>query len=67
MKNILCFILVLLTVNAFSSNGDGTIIVKEANENILSDQKTIKPQKGARRIELNKTNNQLYLSTVAKK
>lgn len=67
MKNILCFILVLLTVNAFSSNGDGTIIIKEANENIFSVRKTIKPQKGARRIKLKKTNNQLYISTVAKK
>jgi YVTN family beta-propeller protein len=50
---------------AFSSNGDGTIsVVKEANANTFSVQETIKTQKGARTITLNKTTSQLYLPTA---
>ncbi|WP_293891693.1 YncE family protein [Flavobacterium sp.] len=50
---------------AFSSNGIGTItVVKEENANTFSVQETVKTQKGARTIALNKTTNQLYLSTA---
>lgn len=50
---------------AFSSNGIGTItVVKEENANTFVVQETIKTQKGARTIALNKTTNQLYLSTA---
>lgn len=49
----------------FSSNGIGTItVVKEDNANNFSVLETIKTQKGARTIALNKTTNQLYLSTA---
>ena len=50
---------------AFSSNGIGTItVVKEDNANSFSVVETVKTQKGARTITLNKTTNQLYLSTA---
>ncbi|WP_293872188.1 hypothetical protein [Flavobacterium sp.] len=50
---------------AFSSNGIGTItVVKEENANTFLVQQTIKTQKGARTIALNKTTNQLYLPTA---
>jgi YVTN family beta-propeller protein len=50
---------------AFSSNGEGTITaVKEENANTFSIFETVKTQKGARTIALNKTTNQLYLSTA---
>jgi len=50
---------------AFSSNGIGTItIVKEESANSFVDQETVKTQKGARTIALNKTTHQLYLSTA---
>ena len=49
----------------FSSNGIGTItVVKEDNANSFSVLETVKTQKGARTIALNKTTNQLYLSTA---
>ncbi|MBF2709547.1 YncE family protein [Flavobacterium soyangense] len=49
----------------FSSNGEGTItVVKEENANTFSVFETVKTQKGARTIALNKTTNQLYLSTA---
>ena len=49
----------------FSSNGEGTItVVKESNANTFSVLETVKTQKGARTIALNKTTNQLYLSTA---
>lgn len=49
----------------FSSNGEGTItIIKEENANTFSVFETVKTQKGARTIALNKTTNQLYLSTA---
>ena len=49
----------------FSSNGIGTItVVKEENANAFSVQETVKTQKGARTIALNKTTHQLYLSTA---
>ncbi|TDD95949.1 YncE family protein [Flavobacterium cellulosilyticum] len=49
----------------FSSNGEGTItVVKEENENLFSVLETVQTQKGARTIALNKTTNQLYLSTA---
>jgi len=49
----------------FSSNGEGTItIVKEENASTFSVLETIKTQKGARTIALNKTTNQLYLPTA---
>ena len=50
---------------AFSSNGIGTItVVKEENANRFVVQETIKTQKGARTIALNKTTHQLYSSTA---
>lgn len=50
---------------AFSSNGKGTItVVKEENANAFSVQETVKTQKGARTIAINKTTHQLYLSTA---
>ncbi len=50
---------------AFSSNGIGTItVVKEENANIFVVQETVKTQKGARTIALNKTTHQLYLATA---
>jgi YVTN family beta-propeller protein len=50
---------------AFSSNGIGTItVVKEENANSFVVQETVKTQKGARTISLNKTTHQLYLSTA---
>ena len=50
---------------AFSSNGIGTItVVKEENANSFAVEKTVKTQKGARTIALNKTTHQLYLSTA---
>ena len=50
---------------AFSSNGIGTItIVKEENANNFVVQETVKTQKGARTLALNKTTHQLYLSTA---
>jgi len=49
----------------FSSNGEGTItVVKEENANTFSVLETVKTQKGARTIALNKTTNQLYLPTA---
>ena len=49
----------------FSSNGEGTItVIKEVNANTFSVHETVKTQKGARTIALNKTMNQLYLSTA---
>ena len=49
----------------FSSNGIGTItVVKEENANAFSVQETVKTQKGARTIALNKSTDQLYLSTA---
>ena len=49
----------------FSSNGEGTItVVKEKNAANFSVLETIKTQKGARTIALNKTTNQLYLSAA---
>ncbi|MBC7439328.1 MAG: YncE family protein [Flavobacterium sp.] len=50
---------------AFSSNGIGTItVVKEENLNNFVVQETVKTQKGARTIAINKTTHQLYLSTA---
>ena len=50
---------------AFTSNGIGTItVVKEENSNTFSIQETVKTQKGARTITLNKKTHQLYLSTA---
>jgi YVTN family beta-propeller protein len=49
----------------FSSNGEGTItVVKEKTASDFSVLETVKTQKGARTIALNKTTNQLYLSTA---
>ena len=49
----------------FSSNGEGTItVVKEENASTFSVLETIKTQKGARTIALNKVTNQLYLPTA---
>lgn len=49
----------------FSSNGEGTItVVKEKNANSFSVIETVKTQKGARTIALNKTTHQLYLTTA---
>jgi YVTN family beta-propeller protein len=49
----------------FSSNGEGTItVVKEENANTFSVLETVKTQKGARTIALNKTTHQLYLPTA---
>ena len=49
----------------FSSNGIGTITaVKEQNANTFSVQETIKTQKGARTIAVNKTTGDLYLPTA---
>ena len=50
---------------AFSSNGEGTItVVKEENANKFSVIQTVKTQKSARTITLNKTKGELYLSAV---
>ncbi|WP_369753561.1 YncE family protein [Flavobacterium sp. WC2409] len=49
----------------FSSNGEGTItVVKEKSPAVFAVLQTVKTQKGARTITLNKTTNQLYLSTA---
>jgi YVTN family beta-propeller protein len=49
----------------FSSNGEGTItVVKEQNANTFSVLETVKTQKGARTIALNKTKGDLYLTTA---
>lgn len=49
----------------FSSNGEGTItVVKEQNANKFSVLETVKTQKGARTIALNKTMGDLYLTTA---
>ncbi len=49
----------------FSSNGVGTItVVKEVNANSFLVSETVKTQKGARTIALNKITNQLYLPTA---
>lgn len=49
----------------FCSNGEGSItVVKEKNASSFSLQETIKTQKGARTIALNKITNQLCLSTA---
>ena len=49
----------------FSSNGEGTItVVKEENANKFSVLETVKTQKGARTIAINKTTDALYLSTA---
>jgi YVTN family beta-propeller protein len=49
----------------FSANGEGTItVVKEINANTFSVLETVKTQKGARTIALNKTKRQLYLPTA---
>ncbi len=51
---------------AFSSNGDGTItVVKESKEDRFSILETLKTQKGARTIALDKTTNRLYLATAS--
>jgi len=50
---------------AFSSNGEGTItVVKEENANKFSVLETVKTQKGARTITINKTSGDLYLTTA---
>ena len=50
---------------AFSSNGEGTItVVKEENANKFSVLETVKTQKGARTIAINKTRGDLYLTTA---
>jgi YVTN family beta-propeller protein len=50
---------------AFSSNGEGTItVVKEENANKFSVLETVKTQKSARTIAINKGNGDLYLSAV---
>ena len=49
----------------FSSNGIGTItVVKEVNASDFVVQETVKTQKGARTITINKSTNQLYLTTA---
>jgi YVTN family beta-propeller protein len=49
----------------FSSNGEGTItVVKEQNAKSFSVLETVKTQKGARTIAINKTTGTLYLSTA---
>ncbi|WP_367768980.1 YncE family protein [Flavobacterium sp. WC2421] len=49
----------------FSSNGEGTItVVKEKSPAVFAVLQTVKTPKGARTITLNKTTNQLYLSTA---
>jgi YVTN family beta-propeller protein len=49
----------------FTSNGEGTItVVKEKNANSFSVIETVKTQKGARTIAINKRTNALYLSTA---
>ncbi|WP_100430587.1 YncE family protein [Flavobacterium sp. 1] len=49
----------------FSSNGEGTItVVKEQNANKFSVLETVKTQKGARTIAVNKTSGDLYLTTA---
>lgn len=49
----------------FSSNGEGTLtIVKEVNKDTFSVLETVKTQKGARTIALNKTTGQLYTTTA---
>ena len=49
----------------FSSNGEGSVtVVKEKNANSFSVLETVKTQKGARTIALNKTTHQLYLPTA---
>tara|TARA_R110000868_G_scaffold138960_1_gene353518 strand:+ start:407 stop:1423 length:1017 start_codon:yes stop_codon:yes gene_type:complete len=49
----------------FSSNGEGTItVVREKNAANFSVLETVKTQKGARTIALNKRTNQLYLSAA---
>lgn len=51
---------------AFCSNGDGTItVVKESKEGRFSVLETVKTQKGARTIALDKTTNRLYLATAS--
>lgn len=46
----------------FSSNGEGTVtVIKQENENTYKVVETIKTQKGARTITLNKTTHQIYL------
>ncbi len=50
---------------AFASCGEGVItVVKEESKNKFSVLETIQTQKGARTIALNKTTNELYLSTA---
>lgn len=50
---------------AFTSNGEGTItVIKEENPNTFTVIETVKTQKGARTITLNKTTGQLYLTTA---
>lgn len=49
----------------FSSNGEGTItVIKAGTKDTFSVVETIKTQKGARTIALNKTTGQLYLPTA---
>ncbi|MFI0491459.1 YncE family protein [Flavobacterium sp.] len=49
----------------FSSNGEGTItVIKEDNASTFSVLETIKTQKGARTIAIDKITNQLYLPTA---
>ena len=51
---------------AFCSDGDGTItVVKESKEGRFSVLETVKTQKGARTIALDKTTNRLYLATAS--
>jgi YVTN family beta-propeller protein len=49
----------------FSSNGEGTLtIIKEDSKDAFSVLETVKTQKGARTIALNKTTGQLYMTTA---
>ncbi|KFF15794.1 YncE family protein [Flavobacterium hydatis] len=49
----------------FSSNGEGTLtVIKEDSKDAFSVLETVKTQKGARTIALNKTTGQLYMTTA---
>lgn len=49
----------------FSSNGEGTLtVIKEGSKDTFSVLETVKTQKGARTIALNKTTGQLYMTTA---
>jgi len=50
---------------AYSSNGEGTVTVaKEANKDLYSVLETIKTQKGAKTITINRKTHHLYLPTA---